>query len=371
MDIKRVGDAGVHTVEGNLAGSRAASMTKQREKQRAEYEAQKEQIKKANAVADLSKIDSKFSTATNAAEQEFQRKTVGLVTAEEFRKAREEGMKDKVEQERLIIAEAERIKQAEQEKIAQERELKRKRAVASLSFAVDEDEDSDDEPVPVLKKILKDPTVDTSFLPDANRERELKQKKEELKREWLAEQERIKNEILEVTYSYWDGSGHRKVIQTKKGCTIGKFLEAVKAQLLDEFKELRSVSNEDLLYVKEDLIIPQHLSFYDLIITQARGKSGPLFHFDVHEDVRIVNDARVEKDESHPGKVVERRWFEKNKHIFPASRWEIYDPNASRDKQLAHNSINKSTKKVRQKVKRFRSGRDLRTQPSPPDGDEG
>lgn len=40
----------------------------------------------------------------------------------------------------------------------------------------------------------------------------------------------------------------------------------------------------------------------------GRGKSGPLFHFDVHEDVRTVNDARIEKDESHAGKIVERHW---------------------------------------------------------------
>ena len=33
-----------------------------------------------------------------------------------------------------------------------------------------------------------------------------------------------------------------------------------------------------------------------------------MFHFDVHEDVRTVNDARIEKDESHAGKVVERHW---------------------------------------------------------------
>ena len=32
-------------------------------------------------------------------------------------------------------------------------------------------------------------------------------------------------------------------------------------------------------------------------MTRARGKSGPLFHFDVHEDVRIRNDASREKDE--------------------------------------------------------------------------
>lgn len=55
------------------------------------------------------------------------------------------------------------------------------------------------------------------------------------------------------------------------------------------------------MYVKEDLIIPHHFSFYDLISTKARGKSGPLFHFDVHEDIRTQHDARIEKDESHAG----------------------------------------------------------------------
>ena len=55
------------------------------------------------------------------------------------------------------------------------------------------------------------------------------------------------------------------------------------------------------MYVKEDLIIPHHISFYDLIVSKARGKSGPLFHFDVHEDIRVVNDASREKDESHAG----------------------------------------------------------------------
>ncbi len=62
---------------------------------------------------------------------------------------------------------------------------------------------------------------------------------------------------LEVTYSYWDGSGHRYVIEVTKGTTIGKFLEAVKQQIVKEFTELRSTSAEDLMYVKEDLIIPQ------------------------------------------------------------------------------------------------------------------
>ena len=92
--------------------------------------------------------------------------------------------------------------------------------------------------------------------------------------------------------------------------------------------------------MQEDLIIPhvsmlylhcsvqlilvlQHHTFYDFIINKARGKSGPLFNFDVHDDVRLLADATLEKDESHAGKVVERSWYQRNKHIFPASRWEV------------------------------------------------
>lgn len=95
-----------------------------------------------------------------------------------------------------------------------------------------------------------------------------------------------------------------------------------------------------------------------MIVTKARGKSGPLFHFDVHEDIRLLHDATVEKDEvsihftfiiilnhlligiqSHAAKVVERRWYERNKHIFPASRWEIYDPAVQRDKYTIHDRL--------------------------------
>ncbi|CAG2179409.1 unnamed protein product, partial [Oppiella nova] len=96
--------------------------------------------------------------------------------------------------------------------------------------------------------------------------------------------------------------------------------------------ELRAVTADQLMYIKEDLIIPQHYTFYDFIVTKARGKSGPLFAFDVHDDVRLVSDATVERDESHAGKVLLRAWYERNKHIFPASRWEPYDPTKNYDK---------------------------------------
>lgn len=58
------------------------------------------------------------------------------------------------------------------------------------------------------------------------------------------------------------------------------------------------------MYIKEDLILQHNLTFYDLIISKARGKSGPLFHFDVYDDVRLEHNASIEKEESHAGRAL-------------------------------------------------------------------
>merc|ERR1712139_702534 len=103
------------------------------------------------------------------------------------------------------------------------------------------------------------------------------------------------------------------------------------------------------MYVKEDLFIPHSFSFHDLIKNKARGKSGPLFNFDVVEDIRMNNDSRIEKNDSHAGKIVDRKWYERNKHIFPASRWEQYSKEKSFDNYNA--AINEITKPLIQTLK--------------------
>jgi len=106
----------------------------------------------------------------------------------------------------------------------------------------------------------------------------------------------------------------------------------VRQDLLRDFPEMRSTSSADLVFVKEDLILPHSTTFYELITSRARGKSGPLFTFGAQEEIRVTDDATVEKEDSHPGKVVQRQWYEKNQHVFPASRWEVFDPAVHRDK---------------------------------------
>ena len=185
-------------------------------------------------------------------------------------------------------------------------------------------------PAPALGK---DPGVPTAFLPDAAREAREAAARAAAEAEWAALQEQAKAQPLKVVYSYWDGTGHRRELSIPQGASIGRFLEAARGDLAKEFPELRTASASSLLYVKEDLIIPQHHTFYELISTQARGKSGPLFAFGVVEDLRLgALDARVEKEDSHPGKILDARWYQRNKHIFPYSRWEVYQPGVARGK---------------------------------------
>lgn len=320
-------------------GVRIRRLQKQREAERKKIQELKNKTAATQAQPGLLQFGSSTSEILETA---FKKETVGLVTREEYVEKRV-NIKTKFEEE-----EKEKLQKLlqEEEELQMQKLKKRKVKVDSrLSFADDFEEDNEEDESEettkelgksTLKKFGKDPTVETSFLPDSEREAEEQAERERLRKQWLREQEQIKNEPLEITYSYWDGTGHRRVIQVRKGDAIGEFLRAVQQQLAPEFREVRTSSVENMLYVKEDLIIPHQHTFYELITKKARGKSGPLFHFDVHEDVRTTADARVEKDESHAGKVVERHWYEKNKHIFPASRWEIYDPTKTWERYTIH-----------------------------------
>ncbi|KAL7747027.1 hypothetical protein RI367_007640 [Sorochytrium milnesiophthora] len=316
--------------------SRRAALEKERERMMSDLRKKKEQISKESEV----KVSSdKFVAQFDSVEDELKRGTIGLVNLEDFRQLR---------------AQLEKKREQEAEPAggtAQDKKKKRKTAkradLHKLSFGDPEEEEEEQQDsrstAPATKPGLwKNPDVNTSFLPDRKREEEERKERERLKAEWLAQQEVIKQELIDITYSYWDGRGHRNKVTCRKGDTIYQFLDAVRKQ----WPELRSVPVENLVYVKEDLLIPHHYTFYDFIINRVRGKSGPIFEFDVKDDVRLLHDASSETTESHAGKVCERSWYERNKHIFPASRWETFDP----DKEYAVGGYRiKDTKKENKK----------------------
>ncbi|KAF4615021.1 hypothetical protein D9613_002697 [Agrocybe pediades] len=308
-------------------GRREDALAKQRNQMREDYERQKQTL--INETEKARPSANRFVGQNDSMEETLKNSTVGLVRLEDFQQRRKE-------LEEAKAREAARSNDLKDD--ARKAKKRKKMAKATLSFAMDDEDeedsngdthngasstrDDDEQPIPKRSRLKKNPNVDTSFLPDREREEAERKERERLRLEWLAKQEMIKKEEIEVVYSYWDGSGHRKSVMCKKGDDIGSFLEKCRAQ----FPELRGVSVDNLMYVKEDLIIPHHYTFYDFIVNKARGKSGPLFNFDVHDDVRLLADATKEKDESHAGKVVERSYYQRNKHIFPASRWEVFDP---------------------------------------------
>jgi len=306
----------LRTVVSSSEGGRALRLLKKREEAaKRSQQLRKEIDDETRKRRRFTNIEKGFSASSaDVYEEEFKNATIGLVSMEEFK------MKRKMVDE--LIEESQKNKEQEGKKW----HANRKKESNKLSFN-DELEDEEDEEIEVPKKhIHKDPTANTSFLSDTLREQELRRKRQELIEQYEKDQEEAKKSKLEITYSYWDGSGHRRSIVVQRGYTIGQFLLKSKIELeKTDFPELRTVAVDNLMYVKEDLIIPHNTTFHELIQNKARGKSGPLFSFDVHEDIRQYNDSRVEKDESHAGKIVDRKWYERNKHIFPASRWEMYN----------------------------------------------
>ncbi|XP_054258229.1 protein FAM50 homolog [Macrosteles quadrilineatus] len=320
---------------------RAMHLMKKREKAQQEIEFKK---KKIEEDLKISNIENKFAAHYDAVEQQLKSSTIGLVTLDEMKAKQENIVKER--ERKLAQKQLEKEREQQRQLEAKQAEKNRqKRQIQALSFDLEgeEEDEEEEEEVSLAKKIKKNPDVDTSFLPDREREEEENRLREELRQEWAAKQSTLKEEEIDITFSYWDGSGHRKTVRMKKGNSVYQFLQRCLELLRKEFSELKTVTADQLMYVKEDLILPHHYTFYDFIVTKARGKSGPLFTFDVHDDVRMVSDASVEKEESHAGKVLLRSWYERNKHIFPASRWEPYDPTKTYDKYTVKD---KGSKKI-------------------------
>lgn len=184
-------------------------------------------------------------------------------------------------------------------------ELPKKRPKPSLVSFSDEVE----EPVK-LQKFKSNPSVSIEIVPEESKliEEIKKNYKEELKKDGL--------EKLELSFTYWDGTNVKNSAVVNKVNTIGEFLAVAKEVLKAEYPSLEN--SHALMFVKEDKIVPHEYTFQELIESEAYGVKGPLF--------KLVRTGDKWLDTGYTIKILERKWYEKNKHIFPASRWTIYEP---------------------------------------------
>lgn len=282
----------------------------------------------------ISLSTAKFVSQTDDRSVKLARDTVGLVRLEQFQRIRED-----LEQGETSGAEAAAQREAERER---QRKLQ-----ARLSFELDAEEEAepankDSNPVSKRKRLGPNPGVKSYFeaadlkaQSDAFLDASAAQKAAEKEARAAA----ARSTPIRLTLSFYDGADHRFFVDFKRGDSITEML--AKCRL--EYGPLRGTLLENLLFVKENLILPGELSVFQLeemgaLKDGGRGPhhSHPLFSFSlqkrdqktVHEpgtQVILSEEDMIETDSSRNAKIFTKTWYERNKHLVPAKYWIPFD----------------------------------------------
>ncbi|RAO69508.1 uncharacterized protein BHQ10_005520 [Talaromyces amestolkiae] len=331
-----------------------------------------------------------FTNSATSAEDLLKSQTVGLVHLSEFRKRRAEVLEQKEREahDKSLgrFTSGTRTGSPSQNDApggaltpgsvsSEGRPKKRKKALAKSKLSFGDDDDTNDTgedsgaatPQPNSKKQLEgSPAIQPrkitanpnappppKTLTKAALEAEA-QARDALRKEFLGMQEKIKATEIIIPFVFYDGTNiPAGQVKVKKGDHVWLFLDRcrkVGAELgaagaqkssrakRDNRREWARVGVDDLMLVRGDIIVPHHYEFYYFIANKVPsfGKTkGLLFDFSAsvppaQEDgpVSQPNDEELEGANTDPTltKVVDRRWYEKNKHIFPASLWREYEP---------------------------------------------
>ncbi|EJP62164.1 XAP5 domain-containing protein [Beauveria bassiana ARSEF 2860] len=185
--------------------------------------------------------------------------------------------------------------------------------------------------------------------------------REALRREFLAMQEAVKATEIAIPFVFYDGTNTPGgIVRMKKGDFIWVFLDKSRkvgaergvGEQVNATRAWARVGVDDLMIVRGTVIIPHHYDFYYFVMNKTIGPGGKrLFDYSVEAPEKpdaasglpaggLSTAADVKAAKSLPDisslegadedpletKVVDRRWYERNKHIFPASTWQQFDP---------------------------------------------
>lgn len=193
-------------------------------------------------------------------------------------------------------------------------------------------------------------------------------------------QEAVKATEIAIPFVFYDGANTPGgMVRMQKGDFVWVFLDKsrkVGAELgvgdqSTSRKSWARVGVDDLMLVRDTVIIPhvsqfryarysqsltkqsQHYDFYFFVMNKSIGPGGhrlfdyrneapprpetPNARTDSADEDRLltkaskaplpdVNTLEGATDDPTVTKVVDRRWYEKNKHIYPASTWQEFDP---------------------------------------------
>ncbi|KAF3356206.1 hypothetical protein VDGD_08083 [Verticillium dahliae] len=254
---------------------------------------------------------------------------------------------------------------------------KSKTVGSKLSFGDDEE---DEDPVTVGKSKTGDnkapsklvANTSVGIVPKAQTKSALRREaaeREALRREFLVIQEAVKATEIAIPFVFYDGTNiPGGIVRVKKGDHIWVCLDKsrkVGAELgvgekANARREWARVGVDDLMLVRGSMIIPHHYEFYFFLMNKSIGPDGErLFAYSAEAPPTkdLPTDAEDEpvapqgglttaaalkaaaikalpdistlegyNDDPAYTKVVDRRWYERNKHIYPASTWQDFDP---------------------------------------------
>ncbi|GAP91859.2 putative xap5 domain-containing protein [Rosellinia necatrix] len=194
--------------------------------------------------------------------------------------------------------------------------------------------------------------------------------REALRRQFLARQERVKATEIAIPFVFYDGSNlPGGTVQVKKGDFVWQFLDKSRrvgakrgvGERVNSRREWARVGVDDLIMVRGNVIIPHHFDFLFFIMNKTLGPNGTiLFNYDAEASIpqppQPITDsgqtpttsnslasanlqAAAEplegaSDDPTLTRVVDRRWYERNKHIYPASMWQDFDPEKDYQKEI-------------------------------------
>ncbi|RYP10831.1 hypothetical protein DL765_007981 [Monosporascus sp. GIB2] len=192
--------------------------------------------------------------------------------------------------------------------------------------------------------------------------------RELLRREFLARQEAVKATEIAIPFVFYDGTNiPGGTVRVKKGDYVWVFLDKSRKMGADlgvgdkanSLREWARVGVDDLMLVRGNVIIPHHYDFLFFIMNKTIGPNGkPLFGYSAEASRTVavdgtadaslvlptatksvpsqieVNTVEGASDDPSYTKVIDRRWYERNKHIYPASVWQDFDPDKDYQREV-------------------------------------
>ncbi|KAK4244789.1 XAP5, circadian clock regulator-domain-containing protein [Corynascus novoguineensis] len=226
----------------------------------------------------------------------------------------------------------------------------------------DRDEDKDTGEKPRAKVVVNS---SVGIVPRARTKAALRREaaeREALRKEFLILQAAVKATEIAIPFVFYDGTNiPGGIVRVKKGDFVWLFLDKsrkVGAQLgvgadksVNARRDWARVSVDDLLLVRGTMIIPHHYEFYYFIINKTIGPGNRLL-FDYSSEAiptqtaaatpgitgvsraPALSELEGASDDPTITKVVDRRWYQRNKHIYPANMWQEFDPEKDYSKEI-------------------------------------